>query len=439
MCVKPLDTVIFQGTEVQDNYIIVEADNKFYKSMIRCPNCSSTDIVKHGFTDKTYRDIPIDEKIVNIHLKSQKFKCKDCGIFFQIDSEDFDSNHLFTKRLFDFIVSQSQNTSIKNVAELTKIPRRTINDFKKDFMEKYLRLEVVNTVLITSIRWKSRNYYLVINGRALETIYMHSDFMQLIFFLTDLKKTHKLKHIFLPLQSDLKNKLSKYFNASMFIYNLNELRDFVSSVCYNSYLEEKNYPKNRVKIKYSDEKIENYIYFKPSNTLTVEELNLRNSLFVNNPFYKNSYLLRDIVIDSFKLSAPIYRKNYGTTPGSSLTPSSSFLDYSMNKIRKSYSKALGYRSIHQFNEQETINYLNKNNIQNMLKVLFEYPFDTYDVPSTYNHYIEEIKEFIKEDLKNKVSLDWIIYKYNKGYCDETTPDYLLEKTLPLLDMDKSKG
>lgn len=123
-------------TNVQENddAIIISATEA--PSSISCTHCGGLHYQKFGIKEYLFKDRPIDDKQVQILLKRQRYRCKDCNSTFFAYISDLNSKRNCTNRLIEYIKQQSLSQTHVHIARSVGIDEKTVRNILRDYSEK---------------------------------------------------------------------------------------------------------------------------------------------------------------------------------------------------------------------------------------------------------------------------------------------------------------
>lgn len=74
-----------------------------------CPHCGTVaNLYKHDHREQVYYDLPIHGKRVELRVKRQRYRCRECKkTFWERFDHTMDDKRIATKRLVDYVEKQS--------------------------------------------------------------------------------------------------------------------------------------------------------------------------------------------------------------------------------------------------------------------------------------------------------------------------------------------
>ncbi len=121
----------FISQEENDKYIILS----FVREDIRpvCPQCGSSKIHINDWRIHKATDLPINNKPVKIHIKKQRYICKDCNKTVTGSLKDIEPRKQHTNKVIPFIKEKVRFMTFKNCSqELSLSSTTTMRIFKKN-------------------------------------------------------------------------------------------------------------------------------------------------------------------------------------------------------------------------------------------------------------------------------------------------------------------
>lgn len=116
-----IDDVIYDGDSC---YVHMSA----VSDASECLYCGSENIVKFGSRVLKTQDMPEKGKPVTLVLKQPRYRCNDCNKTFVMTPEHKDIDHKVTKKLADYVVTQSLTRSFIDISDEVGIHPNTARD-----------------------------------------------------------------------------------------------------------------------------------------------------------------------------------------------------------------------------------------------------------------------------------------------------------------------
>ena len=137
------------GVQENDHDILFTVEAK--KPPYCCSECGSTSIYKHGKTERFVRDLNMFGKRVGINIKGNRYKCRDCSKTFSETYKSIDDRDKITKRLYDYIQSQSLKKPFAHIADEFSISPTTVKRIFTEYVEEQESQMVFKTPRILGI------------------------------------------------------------------------------------------------------------------------------------------------------------------------------------------------------------------------------------------------------------------------------------------------
>ncbi len=107
--------------------------------------CKGTVLVRYGMKPQLYRDLPMHGKRVGIEVFRKRYQCKTCGKTFFENLHGMDEKRFMTKRLVEYIETQSLKRTFVSIADDVGILESTVRSVFKDYiavLEKEFKFKV---------------------------------------------------------------------------------------------------------------------------------------------------------------------------------------------------------------------------------------------------------------------------------------------------------
>lgn len=116
----------------------------FSKNKVKCPCCSSKNVVKNGFRT-TYPKIPyINNTIATIELQKQKYICKDCKHHFSLSPNFVEKHKTFSKATtLNIIEELKYASSLTDISKRNKVSISKVSRVLRDCEDMFLNKKVV--------------------------------------------------------------------------------------------------------------------------------------------------------------------------------------------------------------------------------------------------------------------------------------------------------
>jgi len=115
--------------------IILNVQEKSRK--IVCPRCGKAHLVKNGYRYRDFIGLPLGFKKTIIHLKIQRYKCKDCGYDQQENIPFATGSRSYTHRFAKFVVGLLHFMTIKDVSNLLKVGWDMVKDIHVNYLKRH--------------------------------------------------------------------------------------------------------------------------------------------------------------------------------------------------------------------------------------------------------------------------------------------------------------
>lgn len=129
----------------------------------KCPYCESKHIIRRGFSNKKIKDIPYHKKTITLCIQHQRWFCKDCQKTFWSPASFIQCNHLITKRLFSYVITEALEFSAPSISKQCNLTERNINYIISDFLNNKLFDFPPSSILLVETRTNYIYSYLIIN------------------------------------------------------------------------------------------------------------------------------------------------------------------------------------------------------------------------------------------------------------------------------------
>ena len=121
--------------EYKGNTIILHVQNK--KRQTICPKCGKSHIVKNGFRTRDFLALPIGGKKIIVHMKVQRYKCKDCDYDQQENIPFATGSNSYTHRFAKHVVDLLRSMTIKDVASRLDISWDTVKEIHSHYLDQH--------------------------------------------------------------------------------------------------------------------------------------------------------------------------------------------------------------------------------------------------------------------------------------------------------------
>ncbi|MCE2706865.1 MAG: ISL3 family transposase [Proteobacteria bacterium] len=107
--------------------------------------------MRNGTTKTLIRDLPMHAKPVAIYLSIQRYKCKSCSNITYQSSKTIDESHRMTKRLVEYIINKSYQTTFTEIAHEIKIDEKTVRNVFANKIDNQLKQLAIETPEVLGI------------------------------------------------------------------------------------------------------------------------------------------------------------------------------------------------------------------------------------------------------------------------------------------------
>ena len=94
----------------------------------RCDRCQSSNIIKHGNADRYIRDLSAHGKLVGLHIRGHRYRCKDCGSTFSDSYRSINDRYKMTNRMREYIMQKAFSRPFAHIADELSIHKVTVRD-----------------------------------------------------------------------------------------------------------------------------------------------------------------------------------------------------------------------------------------------------------------------------------------------------------------------
>jgi transposase len=104
---------------------------------LRCPQCDSPDVDRHGEVVRTFRMLPIGRKPVHVVLGIARVFCQKCWITRQVKVEFADEHQRHSRSFERYVLELSRHMTIKSVAEHLRVSWDTVKEIQKRHLQRH--------------------------------------------------------------------------------------------------------------------------------------------------------------------------------------------------------------------------------------------------------------------------------------------------------------
>lgn len=132
---------------------------------LRCPCCSSRQVIRRGGVPRWFQTMPIGKKQIYIALHVPRVECRDCGIVRQIEIGFADPRRTYTKSFERYVLELSRHMTIQDVAYHLGVSWDVVKDIQKRYLSKRYaqpRLKDLKLIAIDEISIGRGHRYLTV-------------------------------------------------------------------------------------------------------------------------------------------------------------------------------------------------------------------------------------------------------------------------------------
>ncbi len=121
-------------TDYQFGDIIFTLKRK--KFCIRCPNCNSKNVIRHGSLPRWFHSLPIGRKSTYIKAEIPRIECRECNTLRQADIGFADQRYTYTRALGRYVLDLARYMTISDVAKHLGMSWDLIKSIQKRYLER---------------------------------------------------------------------------------------------------------------------------------------------------------------------------------------------------------------------------------------------------------------------------------------------------------------
>ena len=133
---------------------------------LECPVCGNEIIIKRGTRERTFKNVPIGNKMTYIVLEIQRLECEQCQGVYQEEIKFARPNKTYTKKFARYVISLSKEMTINAIAEHLGVSWGLIKDIQKEHLKnkyKHLKAKKLKYLAIDEVAiHKGHNYLTVV-------------------------------------------------------------------------------------------------------------------------------------------------------------------------------------------------------------------------------------------------------------------------------------
>ena len=106
------------------------------ESLLRCPRCGSSGVIRRGGVDRTFRLPPSGRKAVFLHTVVQRVFCMDCGTVRQVRLPFAGPKKHYTRSLSRYALDLCRHMTIQDVARHLGLSWNTVKEIQKEHLKR---------------------------------------------------------------------------------------------------------------------------------------------------------------------------------------------------------------------------------------------------------------------------------------------------------------
>lgn len=126
----------FNIIEIANNEYDIQIKVEASSPPVACPHCGCVaNLYKHDSREQVCMDLPIHGKRVGLHIRRQRYRCRECKqTFWERFERTIDDKRNCTNRLVNYIGQQSLKRSFTSIAEDVGLNEKTIRNIFRDYI-----------------------------------------------------------------------------------------------------------------------------------------------------------------------------------------------------------------------------------------------------------------------------------------------------------------
>ena len=213
-----------------------ERDNEI--DLILKQNKPDGDIAVRARRSKAYKDIPFDDKPVNLIISQPRCFYKDTSEkkkSFVPDLSFADDYHRITKRLFDYIVNQCTDTSFRDVSKEVGLSHSNVRDIFYEYFYDYVdfKIKMDSRIVVMPIEKKDSSAWIVVGFKNKQALRVFNDLTQLRYWIMEFQDI--IDEIFIPFDEDLLLQLKAKIDPKKIRIDSQKLISYVMETCFEAY------------------------------------------------------------------------------------------------------------------------------------------------------------------------------------------------------------
>ena len=120
-------------TEYKGNALVLNVE--YSKRKIKCPCCGKHTLVKNGYRYRNIVTLPVGMKPTVLHMKVQRYKCKECGYDQQENISFTTGGRSYTHRFARFVVDLLKGATLQQVASWLHVSWDTVKEIHSTYLK----------------------------------------------------------------------------------------------------------------------------------------------------------------------------------------------------------------------------------------------------------------------------------------------------------------
>ena len=210
-----------------------ERDNEI--DLILKQNKPEGDITVRARRSKTYKDIPYDDKTVNLIISRPRCFYKDNPKGYVPDLAFTNEIHRITNRLFDYIVNGCTEASFRDVSKEVGLSHSNVRDIFYEYFYDYIdfKIKMDSCIVVMPIEKKDSSYWVVIGLKNRQALRIFNDLMQLRYWIMEYQNI--IDEVYIPFDEDLVLQLKASIDPGKIRIDKKKLISYVMGSCFEAY------------------------------------------------------------------------------------------------------------------------------------------------------------------------------------------------------------
>lgn len=264
---------------------------------------------KNGNCFKYYKDLPIKEEKIQLHVKHQKFWDFTKNEEIKLNLNFVLPSHQITKRLANYTLALLCDRTYDNVAKITGIKSRTISSLIKEWYQQRSLNSDFSKVYVFQIQIRNDVTYIVLdaNGDGIKITKNKYKVKEFLSF-------RDINEIYLPIDVDLIVNLHPETNAKIII-DYQEFVNYVNQTVFDTYKKIRDKEENKAKVRKTENPIktsikdERELFFQASSLLSESQIERLQDLKRQNHEFGNYYDVKEYLLSQRKTELLSVSKN----------------------------------------------------------------------------------------------------------------------------------